>query len=386
MRLTSIRLPKNDERNMGDVDELKSLQLTHNDHFVTFQFSVLDFISPEKNQFRYKLESFDPDWVENGTRNTATYTSLPAGEYVLRVQGANSAGIWNRDGISLAVRVLPPPWLTWWAYTIYAIALLFMGWGVHRIYHSYAVDRESARQATEMFEAANKADDEMQEQMELQDELIQSSFQHNRTTLSLVSDFISHRSNNHPDDVIRELTDSSVKRIAALSILEDCLYFQAGESVANLHKYTENIIPVLLKSSSVGPETIITINEITSTLLSAQLATPLSLVIYELLENCMQHAFDLNSPANYIRLKLAPSTTGEPAASSFELSVGDSGVGLPDSIENLALENSGIAIVQSIVKKLGGTLQCSDTSGTTISMTFPDPSESYNRDNQVNPT
>ncbi len=97
MRLTSIVLPKPDDRNTGAVDKLKSLQLTHKDHFVTFEFSVLDFVSPEKNQFRYMLENFDPDWIENGTRNSATYTNLPSGDYVFRVQGANSAGIWNTE-------------------------------------------------------------------------------------------------------------------------------------------------------------------------------------------------------------------------------------------------------------------------------------------------
>ncbi len=141
MRLTSIVLPKQDDREMESVEELKSLQLTHKDYFVTFEFSVLDFVSPEKNQFRYILENFDPDWIENGARNTATYTNLPPGDYVFRVQGANSAGIWNRDGIKLEVRVLPSPWHTWWAYSTYCLVFLFFWWGFHRIYHSYTAEK-----------------------------------------------------------------------------------------------------------------------------------------------------------------------------------------------------------------------------------------------------
>jgi ligand-binding sensor domain-containing protein/two-component sensor histidine kinase len=371
MRLSSISLPKNDDRNIGDVNQLKSLQLTHRDHFVTFQFSVLDFIFPERNQYRYKLENFDPEWIENGTRNTATYTNLPAGEYVLRVQGANSAGIWNLEGITLPVSVLPPPWLTWWAYTTYGTAFLLVGWSAHRIYHSYAIDRKSAQLAAEMFEAANQADDDMQEQLELQDELIRSSFNHTRTTLGIVSDYISHRSGNQSEDELRDLTDCSVKRIAALSMLEEYLFYQAGESVVNLHKYTEGLIPLLLQNSTVKPETLVTINEVTSELLPAQLATPLSMVIYELLENCVQHAFDLESPANYLRVRLAQTSTDTPEGRSVELSVSDNGIGLSDSIENLALRGSGISVVLSIAQKLGGTLQSADSSsGTSISLAF----------------
>jgi len=370
MRLTSIILPKPDDRNTGSVDKLKSLQLTHKDHFVTFEFSVLDFVSPEKNQFRYMLENFDPDWIEIGTRNTATYTNLPSGDYVFRVQGANSAGIWNRNGINLDVHVLPSPRFTWWAYSTYSLLFLFLWWGSRRIYHSYAADRNSARLTRQMFDAANQADDDMQEQLELQDELVQSAYKHNLTTLSLVSDCISYRSVNQPEEVKRGLTESSIKRIAALSSLEDCLYYQTGGPVANLHKYTDGIIAVLLKSSMVTPETIITINEVSSMLIPAQLASPLSVVIYELLENCIHHAFEPGSPANYILVKMSAGATNEPSIRYLELSVQDSGIGMPDYIEDLARESSGIAIVQSIVKKLGGTVQFSDA---TVSITVPNP-------------
>ena len=368
MRLSSIILPKPDDRNAGSVDKLKSLQLTHKDHFVTFEFSVLDFFSSEKNQFRYRLENFDPDWIENGARNTATYTNLPRGDYVFRVQGANSAGIWNRNGIALDVHVLPSPWVTWWAFSTYGLLFLFVVWSYHRISHSYAADRDKARLTRQMFDAANQADDDMQEQLELQDELVQSAYQHNLTTLSLVSDCISYRSVNQPEEVNHGLAESSIKRIAALASLEDCLYYQTGGPVANLHKYTDGLIAVLLKSSTVTPETIITINEVSSMPIPAQLASPLSIVIYELLENCIHHAFEPGSPANYILVKMSARATIATSIRYLELSIQDSGIGIPDYIEDMAHENSGIAIVQSIVKRLGGTVQFSNA---TVSITVP---------------
>jgi two-component sensor histidine kinase len=225
--------------------------------------------------------------------------------------------------------------------------------------------------AIEMFEAANKADDEMQEQLELQDEVIQSAFLHQLTTLSLVSDVVSYRGSNESDAYIRGITDASVKRIAALSMLEDCIYYQSGVSVADLHKYMDNILPVLLESSSVPAETIVTINEITSILLPTEIATPLSIVIYELLENCLKHAFESDSPANYIHIKMNSIPGEKPTQTSLELSIQDSGIGLPDTIEDLALANSGIGIVQNIVKKLQATMQCQEDGGTRISITFP---------------
>ncbi|MBK6509651.1 MAG: hypothetical protein IPG06_09425 [Haliea sp.] len=90
MRMTGISFPEQDDnRSTKGLSDVKNLQLTYKDQVVTFQFSVLDFIDVEKNQFRYKLENFDTQWIESGTRNTATYAEPPRRQlYVLRVQGA----------------------------------------------------------------------------------------------------------------------------------------------------------------------------------------------------------------------------------------------------------------------------------------------------------
>lgn len=373
MRMTSIDFPEQDEsRKMKGFSDVKSLQLTHKDQFVTFQFSVLDFVDVEKNQFRYKLENFDPQWIENGTKNTATYTNLPAGKYVLRVQGSNSAGIWNRDGLTVDIQVLPPPWQTWWAYLIYCVALLLLTWGLHRIYRSYAIDRRSAQLAQEMFEAENKADDEMQEQLELQDEIVKSAYQHNVTTLSLVNDCIYARSANLPDHIRRSSTASSIRRVSALCSLEDCISYQAGGPIANLHKYTDHMLHTLLKDARVRPETIVAINEVTNMPLSADLASPMSIILYELLENSVQHAFSYDSPANYIHVTLAHGTTSNGVSRCLYLSVQDSGIGVPADIEDLAIEGSGIAMVHSIVTKLGGSVHFSGENGTRVLITIPD--------------
>src|SRR5690606_1028165 len=65
-------------------------------------------------RFRYKLEGLDPDWNDVGTRRTAYYSYLPPGEYVFRVIAANRDGIWNEEGASISVVVLPPFYRTWW--------------------------------------------------------------------------------------------------------------------------------------------------------------------------------------------------------------------------------------------------------------------------------
>lgn len=104
----------------------KAITLNYHHNVVAFEFSALHFVNPQKNQFAYKLEGFDQDWVTTDYKNRrASYTNLPAGDYILRVKASNADGFWNEQGVSLSISVLPAPWKTWWAYTLYG--LIFLG-------------------------------------------------------------------------------------------------------------------------------------------------------------------------------------------------------------------------------------------------------------------
>jgi len=105
------------------INELNVLTLTHNEKLISFEFTALHFSDPMNNQYAYMLEGFDEDWVYTDAKNRrATYTILPAGDYVFRVKASNSDGLWNEQGKTLKVTVLPAPWLSWWAFTFYFLA------------------------------------------------------------------------------------------------------------------------------------------------------------------------------------------------------------------------------------------------------------------------
>ncbi len=97
-----------------DLGSNEPIQLSYRDNFISFEFAALDFNAPNKNQFAYQLDGFDPDWIEAGTRHYASYTNLPGGEYIFRVKASNSDGIWNETGVAVPVTITPPVWQTWW--------------------------------------------------------------------------------------------------------------------------------------------------------------------------------------------------------------------------------------------------------------------------------
>lgn len=99
----------------------KPITLSYQQSLVSFEFAALDYTAPEKNRYAYKLEGFHDDWIDLGARRFVSFTNLDAGEYVFRVKGSNNDGVWNEHGAAVGIRIMPPPWKTWWAYALYAL-------------------------------------------------------------------------------------------------------------------------------------------------------------------------------------------------------------------------------------------------------------------------
>lgn len=113
------------------------LRLSYQQNFFSFEFVALDFNNPAKHQYAYMLKGFDRDWVQAGARRYASYTNVHPGEYVFRVKGSNSDGVWNEEGASVHIVIAPPFWQTWW---FRSLAIFVAGAAVFGVYR-YRVSR-----------------------------------------------------------------------------------------------------------------------------------------------------------------------------------------------------------------------------------------------------
>ncbi len=120
-------LPTSDGLLSGPLWETDAITLGPNDDIVSFDFAALSYAAPESNRYRYILEPFEETWNEVGSdRRFATYTSLPPGNYTLRVEGTNSDGVWSTNQAALSVKVLPHWYQTWWARTAAVVGGIFV--------------------------------------------------------------------------------------------------------------------------------------------------------------------------------------------------------------------------------------------------------------------
>ena len=115
------------------IPYVDSLTLSYRDNVFTFEFAALSYANSQKNRYRYKLEGLEPGWNEVGSRQRlATYTNLDPGKYVFRVQGSNSDGVWNEEGVSLPIFITPPWWRTNWFRALCATVFLALLWAAYQ--------------------------------------------------------------------------------------------------------------------------------------------------------------------------------------------------------------------------------------------------------------
>ncbi|MDQ8204450.1 two-component regulator propeller domain-containing protein [Pelagicoccus sp. SDUM812003] len=88
------------------------IELSHNQNYLGFSFALTDYSLPGQNEFSYKLEGLDPDWIYSGRRNYASYTSLHPGNYRFIARGRLPSGEWNEQPAIFSVTIRPPFWQT----------------------------------------------------------------------------------------------------------------------------------------------------------------------------------------------------------------------------------------------------------------------------------
>jgi signal transduction histidine kinase/DNA-binding response OmpR family regulator/streptogramin lyase len=89
------------------------------------EFAALNYLNPLQSKYAYKLEGYDREWqYVDATKRIASYNNLKDGNYTFYLKSLNESGSWSETK-TLEVEILPPFWLTWWAFVIYlALAVL----------------------------------------------------------------------------------------------------------------------------------------------------------------------------------------------------------------------------------------------------------------------
>jgi signal transduction histidine kinase len=157
----------------ADLPPEARIELSHQQNFVSFDFTALDYNAPKKNQYAYMMKGLDRDWVYVGTRRHADYPNLPPGEYVFLVKGSNNDGNWNEEGTSILITIKPPFWATWWFRGIVVLVLIGGAIGSYRL-RVRSVEARSRELELLVEQRTTELRQEIEQRMQIEEVLRQS--------------------------------------------------------------------------------------------------------------------------------------------------------------------------------------------------------------------
>lgn len=323
------------------------------------QYTGLSLVNSDRIRFRYRLAGLDHDWVDVGTRRTAYYSHIPPGLYTFSVTAAGSDGVWTNDVASIAIRVVPPFWSTWWFLTF---AIVATAAAAGYAYHRRVAALDAARAAQERF-ARQLIDSQEQERRRIAAELHDSLGQHlivikNRALLG------------------------SMKSVDGLKDQFDEISASATQSIEEVKQISYNLRPHhldrlgLATSIKAMVERISDASEITCTVrippeLSMAGAVPkdqeinVYRIVQESLNNIVKH-----SGASQATIDIANQGSG------LVITIADNGKGFDAKAASAAAIGSGFGLagVTERVGMLGGRHSVVSTpgEGTTVTIVLPD--------------
>lgn len=138
------------------IQETDEIILKNNQNNITLEFAAIHYSNPSKNRIRYKLDGYENEWRDAGNQLLAFYPQLPTGQYTFKVKAANSNGVWNEEGASLRIHILPPWWNTTWAYIGYFIILIGSGFALDKYLRHRILEKERDRFQAQQLQQAKE--------------------------------------------------------------------------------------------------------------------------------------------------------------------------------------------------------------------------------------
>lgn len=135
--LTSFKIFNREATLRQSLNATTEISLRYNQNFFSIEYTALDIAPQHKHKYAYMLDGIDPQWVQAGAGRVASYTDIDPGSYHFYVKACNADGVWS-EPISMAIRVLPAWWMSWWfkvliIFAIIAAVFLFYRYRVNQL-------------------------------------------------------------------------------------------------------------------------------------------------------------------------------------------------------------------------------------------------------------
>jgi signal transduction histidine kinase/DNA-binding response OmpR family regulator/streptogramin lyase len=383
----AIQPEKDDSALAVAISHSKEINLDWNDSLFSFQFSALDYVDPDRIQYSYLLDGFDPAWIPSDPASrVATYSRVPPGNYVFRVRAADMDGIWETQTVSLGVNVAPPFWRTWWAYLTYIAATVmsigaFVQLRTRALKTRAAVLEETVGERTRQIE---EQAEKLEHTLQVKERLFTNVSHEFRTPLTLILGPVDKMLRSGiPEDIksdVQLIKQNGRRLLRLVDQLLEISRLNADQPIRKTPQPVSQIIRAVAESFRPMADARqihfkVDVDSGCWTMATAEAVEKISM-------NLLSNAFKYTPKAGSIGVSLSRDDE------YVSLIVSDSGIGIPenrhgdvfdrfvradDSGERHPGAGIGLAIVKEYVDALAGniSLESSPGSGTTVVIELP---------------
>ncbi len=332
------------------------------------KYTALEYKSPDRVRFRYRLKNFDDEWIDAGDRRIAYFTGLNPGNYTFEVMASKADENWSPHPASLSFTIEPFFYQTRLFYAFVLILLFFAGIAVQR-HRNINLNRNQLQALVE--QRTKELSDEINERYKAEKQLEKSL---NEKTVMLTE--IHHRVKNNlavinalfqlqiskteNEDAVDLLADSQ-HRIQTIAAIHEHLYQTEYFSSIDMKVFLKKLLGIISSHYHSGSKEIKQTSDLDSIHLNINQAIPCGLILNEVITNVYKHAFKNRKKGEiYVSLKSENDTVN--------FIVSDDGVGMDE--ETIESGSTGMTLIRTLVTQLRGSYSVTSGKGTKFSISF----------------
>jgi signal transduction histidine kinase/DNA-binding response OmpR family regulator/ligand-binding sensor domain-containing protein len=367
------------------LNQLSRLELNHRDQSLSFELSVLDYAS-RAHALAYRLVNFNDDWVylKPGNR-TVNFTNLPTGIFSFQFRADNAQGQWGESVNRIDIRVHPAPWLSPWAFALYAVLLVAAVLGYIR--YTTAASR---RRALQLEAQVNERTQELKTQKQMvetlldhKNELFANITHEFKTPLALIkgpAELLEQKPELSPfREQLQMIGRNTTRLLSMVSQILKLSEVEQQQPVIRVHQPIKPMLDMLFEAfKPLAAHKHIEIN-LDNQAAGSVYATPdsLEMIVGNLISNAIKYTPD----GGQVNIR-AGSTDGQ-----VTIQVIDSGIGIRqqdqelvfsrftrlDNQQNVPGTGIGLAVVKEITLANGGQVSLSSEpgAGSTFTVNLP---------------
>ncbi len=353
LKVKDIEIRPDNNHKIINKNIIKSdlITLNYDDFPAYLSFSDLNYDKEKMSKFVYRLLPNDKKWNQWGDRKEIQLLNLQHGDYRLQVQGITNNKYWSKPPLELKISVIAAWYKSNLAYLIYSLAFI----GVVSLFYRYQLEKKLKQEEHKRSEELTKKNKIIKTSLAEKEVLFKEIHHRVKNNLQVVASIMALQERFLKDPKAKEAIKESQNRIHSISLIHQKLYTDESIVAIRMRDYIEDLVYSIIGSMQITTDRLKYTSDIEDVYLDLDTATPIGLILNELIINSFKHNFDLD----VLQVKISLLKKNK----QLYLMVRDNGKGISKDFEIEKAQTFGMKMIYSLLKKLRATISFNNDNG-----------------------